>query len=70
MSARQRSAVRGRGCEAAEAAAVRHRYPTQRVVESTERLLPGGARNVGIANTDGTFVAFLAADCIAEPGWI
>jgi GT2 family glycosyltransferase len=52
------------------AAAVRRHYPTQRVVESTEQLLPGGARNVGIANTSGTFVAFLAADCIAEPGWI
>lgn len=33
------------------------------------RLLPGAARNAGIGATTAPFVAFLAADCLAEPGW-
>jgi glycosyltransferase involved in cell wall biosynthesis len=33
------------------------------------RLLPGEARNVGISLTSAPYVAFLAADCIAAPGW-
>jgi GT2 family glycosyltransferase len=40
------------------------------VVESTEQLLPGGARNAGVGATSGGIVAFLAADCLAEPGWV
>lgn len=39
------------------------------VVERSERLLPGGVRNLGIAATRAPFLAFLAADCWAEPGW-
>lgn len=34
-----------------------------------ERMYPGGARNVGIDATRAPYVAFLAADCLAEPGW-
>ncbi len=41
-----------------------------RVVEVGELLLPGAARNVGIAHTRAPFVAFLAADCLAEPSWV
>jgi glycosyltransferase involved in cell wall biosynthesis len=40
------------------------------VVEWPERLLPGGARNLGVEATRAPYVAFLAADCLAEPGWI
>lgn len=40
------------------------------VVDRPERLFPGGARNEGIRATSAPFVAFLAADCTAEPGWI
>ncbi len=34
-----------------------------------ERIYPGGVRNVGIDATRAPYVAFLAADCLAEPGW-
>jgi glycosyltransferase involved in cell wall biosynthesis len=40
------------------------------VVERAELLLPGAARNLGIAATSAPFLAFLAADCWAEPGWV
>ena len=38
-------------------------------IERSERLLPGAARNAGVAATRAPFVAFLAADCLALPGW-
>lgn len=41
-----------------------------RVIRSATRLLPGAARNAGIAATRAPIVAFLADDCIAQPGWI
>lgn len=41
-----------------------------RLLEFEERLLPGGARNRGIEATSARYVAFLAADCIAEEGWV
>ena len=41
-----------------------------RVVNVRERLLPGAARNAGIDATTAPYVAFLAGDCTAEPGWV
>lgn len=40
------------------------------VVERAKPVLPGAARNIGIAATRAPLVAFLAADCLAEPGWV
>jgi glycosyltransferase involved in cell wall biosynthesis len=40
------------------------------VVLCSRRLLPGAARNVGIAATHEPWVAFMASDCTAEPGWV
>jgi glycosyltransferase involved in cell wall biosynthesis len=33
------------------------------------RLYPGAARNLGIGQTRAPYLAFLAADCVAAPGW-
>jgi glycosyltransferase involved in cell wall biosynthesis len=40
-----------------------------RVIEVPERLLPGAARNLAIDATCAPYVSFLAADCVALPGW-
>jgi glycosyltransferase involved in cell wall biosynthesis len=40
------------------------------VMHREERLYVGGARNIGIEATQAPYVAFLAADCIAMPGWV
>lgn len=40
------------------------------VVNVPERLYAGGARNIAIERTSAPFVAFLAADCVAETGWV
>ncbi len=41
-----------------------------RVISVDEILWPGAARNRGIEATSAPFVAFLAADCTAQPGWV
>ena len=40
------------------------------VLEKPEPLFPGAVRNLGIRATRTRYVAFLAADCVAEPGWV
>lgn len=39
------------------------------VIDHPTPLLPGAVRNLGIEATRAPYVAFLAADCLAEPGW-
>lgn len=51
------------------ATALRRARLDVRVIEHEERLLPGAARNVGVAATSAPYVAFLASDCVASPGW-
>jgi len=34
-----------------------------------ERLYPGAVRNIGVDRTQAPYIAFLAGDCLAEPGW-
>lgn len=40
------------------------------VLTREERLQVGAARNVGVAATRAPYVGFLAADCVARPGWV
>jgi glycosyltransferase involved in cell wall biosynthesis len=40
------------------------------VVDESDRLLPGAARNRGIRMTTARYVAFLADDCLAADGWV
>lgn len=49
---------------------VRQNFPGVRVAESPVRLMPGGARNLGMRAARGAFIGFLEADCVARPGWI
>src|SRR4051794_31525204 len=40
------------------------------VIDLPRRLFPGAARNLGIDATRARYVAFLAADSRAHPGWV
>lgn len=40
------------------------------VIDLPNPLPPGAVRNLGIEATSAPFVAFLAADCTVEPGWV
>ena len=40
------------------------------VIEVPQRLSPGAVRNRGLAATRAPLLGFLAADCVAEPGWV
>lgn len=51
-------------------AAVARRYSGVRLYCSEKRLMPGHARNFGASKATGGFLAFIDADCVAEPNWI
>jgi len=39
------------------------------VYNFAQRLYPGAVRNIGVDRTHAPYLAFLAADCLAQPGW-
>ena len=41
-----------------------------RVIAVEERLFVGSARNIGIDASTAPYIAFLASDCTAKPGWV
>lgn len=45
-------------------------FPTVRLVQSPQRLLPHAAMNVGASLARGSLLVFTAADTKAEPGWL
>jgi len=49
---------------------VRREFPAARVIHREQQTFAAEARNIGIENALGSLVAFIDADCVAEPDWI
>lgn len=45
-------------------------FPSVRLIHQDGRLSPAQARNRGLQSARAPFIAFLDADCVADPGWI
>ncbi len=48
---------------------VRKQFPEVRLFTFAERKYPGDARNFGISRARSDLIAFVDADCVAEPNW-
>lgn len=46
------------------------RFDKVRVLSSDGNLIAGLARNLGVSQTRSDHLAFIDADCVAEPGWL
>jgi glycosyltransferase involved in cell wall biosynthesis len=49
---------------------LKEHHPSVRVHHSSDRILPGPARNVGVKMAIGEVIAFTSADTRAEPRWL
>jgi glycosyltransferase involved in cell wall biosynthesis len=49
---------------------VAERFPGVQLHRLPRRAFPGDARNFAIARARGELLAFLDADCVADPGWL
>lgn len=52
------------------AAQARQVDSTVRVIRSVARLRPGAARNRGVIESRGEYIAFISDDCVAVPDWL
>lgn len=52
------------------ASLVENQFPNVKLRRFSERKFPGDARNIGISMAMGKIIAFIDADCRAEPNWI
>jgi hypothetical protein len=53
-----------------EAPTLELRWPWARVVSLPDRMLPGTARNLAVAQARGDLIAFTDADAVPEPDWL
>jgi GT2 family glycosyltransferase len=49
---------------------VAERFPAVRLVHKAERTPPGAARNLGVAQSRGRFLAFTDSDCVPPADWL
>jgi len=53
-----------------EARTLEELWPWARVIRLSERMLPGAARNLAVAQARGDLIAFIDADAVPEPDWL